>query len=62
MNLPDPSFNFKWMSDFKLINLTKTNYNFILSKLSSISDVPIASFIQKLEEIDNEHNKSSPSG
>ena len=45
------------MSDFKLSNLRKTNSNLILSKLPSITNVPIFSFMQTLEEIDNEYNK-----
>ena len=42
MNLSNPSFHFKLMSNFKLTNLTKTKSNFVLSQLLPITDVPIA--------------------
>ena len=57
LNLSDPLFKFKLMSDFKLI---KTESDFILSKSLTISDVPMVSFMQMLEETTNKYNKSFP--
>ena len=48
------------MSDFKLTNIPKVKYNFILCKLPPITDVSIFGFMQKLDKIDNEYNKSFP--
>ena len=59
LNLSNPLYNFKLMPDFKLTNLTKTKFNFIISILQSITDIPIVSLWNKLEEID-EYNKSLP--
>ena len=48
------------MSDFRLTNIIKVTSNFILDKLSPIPDVTTADFMQKLNEIYNEYNKSFP--
>ena len=58
MNLYDPLFNFKVMFDFKLTILTKTESDYILSKMPQITDVQIVCFMCKLDEIDNAYNKS----
>ena len=42
------------MSDFKLINLTKTNSYIIFSRLNPITDPPIIISMQKLDEIQSE--------
>ena len=47
------------MSDFQLTNITEVQSHFILSKLSPINAVPIASFMEKLDEVNNEYDKSS---
>ena len=60
MYLSDPSFNFKLMSNFKLTKLEKTKSDFVVRNLPPKTDVPIVSFMQTLEEIDNEYNKSLP--
>ena len=52
-SVSNPSFNFNFMSNFKLPTLTKTNSDFFLSKLPPITDVPIVSFMKTLDEIDN---------
>ena len=44
------------MSDFGLTNLTESD--FYLSKLPPMTDVPIVSFMNTLEEIDNEYNEA----
>ena len=60
MNLFDPPSNFKLMSDFKLTNISTVISDLILSKLPAISNVPIVSFMQILDKIDNEYYKSFP--
>ena len=56
------SFYFKLMSCFNLTNITKVKSDSILSKLPQVTDVPITSCMQKLEETDNEYNESFYSG
>ena len=58
LNLSDLLVNLKLMSGFTLTNLTKTKSNFILSISPSITNVSIVSFMETLEEIDNECNES----
>ena len=52
MNLSDSSINFKFMSDFKEMILTKMKSDIFLRKLPPITDAPTVIFMQKLEEID----------
>ena len=59
MSLSNQLFNFKLRSDFKLTNIAKVKSNFILHKLPPVTDVSIVNFMEKLDKIDNEYNKSS---
>ena len=49
INSTNPTFNLKLISDFKLMNLTKTKSNFILIKLPPLTNAPIVNFMQTLE-------------
>ena len=42
-------FNYKLVSNFKVANMTKVKYDFILGELPPIIDVPIVNFMQKLD-------------
>ena len=58
VNLSDPHLNFKLRLDLKLNNLTKEKSWFIITKLPPKGGLSIISFVDQLEEADNEYNKA----
>ena len=53
-------FNLQLISDLKLTNLKKAKSNFVPSKLPTMTNVLIVSFMHTLEEIDIEYHKLLP--
>ena len=51
-------FNFKLISGFKVTNLTNIKSEIVHNNLLPKTNVPIASFMKTLEEINNGHSKS----
>ena len=59
--LYNPFFNSELKSEFKLTNIGKVKFDFILTKLPPpIADVSIVIFMRKLNATDNEYSKSFP--
>ena len=64
INKSDPLIliNFKIMSDFGLNNLAQMRSDFILSKWSTIRDLPNVDLMKTLKQIDNAYNHTLPIG
>ena len=62
MNLSGPLLSFDFISELKLISITRVKSDLILSNLPQITDVHFVSFMPEIRQIGNAYNKSFSHG